>query len=150
MDKKAEFDIGHEVVVWFARIFIIAIVLMVLIVGVIFHTSREITTADFENFLVNNYFLYSACLTYNNQPGTVDLSKFNNECLLNDNMAAKLTLSYDGKELAKVINKEMYENKDVLCINRAFSCTSKKEYVLVMDNKLKGTMLTIDSIIKNE
>ncbi|MEW6063554.1 MAG: hypothetical protein AB1571_04265 [Nanoarchaeota archaeon] len=149
MDKKAQFDIGHEVITWFPRIFILSIVLLVLIVGIVFHTSREIKTTDFEGFLLSSYFLYSNCLAYNNQPGIIDMAKFNSECQLNHDTAAKLTLSYEGKEFTKLINKEMYEDKAALCINKKFSCYSKKEYVLAMDNKLKGATLVIDSITKN-
>ena len=150
--KKGVFEIGHELVMWFWRIFIVTIILLVIIAGVTVNLSRKVEIGSFENYLIINYLLYSDCLT-NKVPGVIDLSKFGNDCIFYDRAGINLTLVYENKYKTKIFNEEFYKNNAPFCKlkTKDFICYSEKKYVLVRDgNVIKRGLLIINNIIKNE
>ena len=149
--KKGQFEIGHELIMWLWRFFVVAIVIFVLILGVTVQLSRKVNIGDFENYMLINYIMYSNCIT--SHPGIIELTKFGSDCFSYDRAGVNLTLLYEDKTKEKIFNKVYYNDNTPFCglKTKDFSCYSNKEYVLVKDgDALKRGVLIINTVIKNE
>src|SRR3989344_7351456 len=89
--KKGQFNLAMEMPLWFLRIGMLIIILIVITAGVSIVLSREVDYKDFESKLIL-YNIYN-CLSYDNHFGVIDPLKLKDleKCLDFRNLEIKLS-----------------------------------------------------------
>lgn len=138
--KKGSFEIASEMPLWFIRIAVLIMVLIVIVAGVSVFLTRKIDVKQYESQLIM-YNIYH-CLSYQNHFGMIDSSKLNNLENCFDFKDLELGLKFtdlNGKLVAeKYINQDKFNLDRGLCniklSNEKVSCYFVKDY-LFLDNK---------------
>jgi hypothetical protein len=157
--KKASMIPG-EFVNWIPRIILIIIIFIILESSILLFLARGVETAELENNLIADSLFYSKC--YTQEPGIIDLSKLDSECLKLKNSAIKITITdLNNKTLKELkINQEFYDKNEIFCLlekekarllKKEATCLTRREYILSkQDNSLIPSIINIETIIKNE
>lgn len=138
--KKAQFNIAMEMPVWFLRIGILILILVVITAGISTVLTRKIEVKKFESQLIL-YNIYN-CLSFENHMGVIDSNKLNNleNCFDFSNLEIELKFrDLDGNIInEKAINGDKFKVDWPLCNlkieNENFFCYTIKDY-LIMDDK---------------
>jgi hypothetical protein len=158
INKKSQFDVSHELVIWIPRIILIAFVVVTVFYIISLALEKNFEVDKIQQAALRQRFVYSEnCLAYKDNekiyPGIIDKSKFNLKNLencfqTNQNMGVNLNLISDD---TKTINlNEQLTNMFDFCIDeKNFACTNHTYYVLIKDNELKPELLNI-AIIKRK
>lgn len=137
--------------------FIIFIFTIIFLKGIIdTHASKNLDVSELEHFLLTQRAVYDKnCLAYEdirNNPGTVDLEKFNEDRLSKcidikgQQIGMKFTLTLENETKEADINRDM-TNRLVFCKKGGFRCFNDEEYVLVKeDGEINGGYLNIEII----
>ncbi|MBS3163289.1 hypothetical protein J4427_01230 [Candidatus Woesearchaeota archaeon] len=137
--KKGQFNIAMDMPLWFLRIGILIIILLVIVGGISMVLSRKIDVKKFESQLIM-YNIYN-CLAYNDHFGIIDTSELDKleNCFDFGNLEINVTLrDLNGKALNdKYINKDKFISDFPLCSakiqNEKLSCYSSSDYLLLID-----------------
>jgi len=156
MNKKAQFETSHELIIWIPRI-----IALVIVAGIVFFLITLPVKQNFEidklqETILRQRFLYSEnCLAYNDgkvNPGIIDKGKFNRENLnkcfgANDNFGVNLNLITDKIETIN-LNQKIAEKFDFCFDEKHFTCTNYTYYVLIQDKETLGEGLLNVAMIK--
>lgn len=112
----------------------------------ILHTAvnTEVDLKELPNEIYANRLLYAgSCLAFSDiktyvgviDPKKIETTRLTN-CLKNQRFSAKITLSYNGKQMEGYNNKDAYLLESKLCFSDRYRCgvESPKRYVAVADN----------------
>lgn len=137
--KKGQFNLAMEMPLWFLRIGLLILILVVIVAGVSTVLSRNMDYKNFESQLIS-YDIYN-CLSYNNHIGTIDASKLNNldKCINFRNLEIRLNFTdFNNKPVIEsYVNKEKFSADWPLCNvkleNENLLCYSSRDYVFFND-----------------
>ncbi|MBS3155569.1 hypothetical protein J4404_03690 [Candidatus Woesearchaeota archaeon] len=149
--KKAQFDIASEMPLWFIRIGVLIMILIVIVAGVSSFLTRKIDVKQYESQLIM-YDIYN-CLSYQNHFGMIDSTKLGNleNCFDFKDLELGLTFTdLDGKLVTeKYINQDKFIRDKRLCNvkmgNEKTSCYSARDYLFLDD---KPVIFEFTSIYK--
>ncbi len=144
--KKGMFNLTTDIPIWFARMIVVIIVLVIIFSGIYVHVSRDINIQGYEAKMVAYNVL--SCLSYGadrQNLGSIDRSKLKkaifDDCIDSKDIALKMFLEGEnGNKEEYFINPKLFEPQWPLCKagnirNFKYTCHTFKEYVLVEDKE---------------
>ncbi len=158
--KKGAATLGENLGDWLINILIIFIVVGVITLTIIFHSSRKIDITETEVDSITNYLLNSDCITLKDirtYPGVIDVEKLKNlKCLEKDKVAVNISLLTLDRRIviiSKTVNEELFKLSNPFCElkSKSFDCSKRNAYVLIKDNnQIKEGVLSLEFIRTNE
>jgi len=162
MNKKGDsYHLGKEVNLWFPRIIIMVIVILIIFSFIGSHIKRNLDIDYLQSSILTEGLFYSPdCFTHRDENGmkigVIDHAKFKeqtlNECIIPSKkltgIGLKLTLVYGANKEIIYINKDAGIKFPSFCSDeKSFACFSKQFYVLVKDSSgIQKGVLKIDTI----
>lgn len=162
MNKKASFELAGEMVVWFFRIFMLAIVVVTLAIIVNAYVKTKIDTTSLEHkIIIDKVMLQPGCVNaYMDKVDrwmvySVDIRNFNEaslkKCIVDENIGLRLRLSYNEKNVEARYNDRQLGYLSFCGKSRSFRCSQGRLIVKVFDdNKLYDGLLDYEVVTGNE
>ncbi|AJF62404.1 MAG: hypothetical protein QT11_C0001G0255 [archaeon GW2011_AR20] len=155
MNKKAQFETSHELIIWIPRIIALVIVAGIVFFLITLPVKQSFEIDKLQETILRQRFLYSEnCLAHNDgkvNSGIIDKSKFNQKNLdkcfeANDKIGVNLNLITDKIETIN-LNQKIAEKLDFCFDKKHFTCTNYTYYVLIQDEKkLESGLLNVAMI----
>ena len=138
MDKKAEFNLTKEYLIWVVRGILFAVIFSSVIILIYIGINSTTDINGLKHSLIRQHLLYDKnCLAYENDkvyPGIIDLNKFNKnnleKCLVTKEQGIRITL----KNNLIMLNDKLADKFEFCFDKKNFYCSNTTFYVLIHEN----------------
>jgi len=155
MNKKAQFETSHELIIWIPRIIVLVIVVGTVFFLITLPIKQSFEIDKLQQIILRQRFVYSEnCLAYKDDKiysGIIDLKKFNQVNLENcfqtdDRLGVSLSLIKNDTKTIN-LNPKIADKLNFCFDTKHFTCTNYTYYVLTKsDNNFETALLNIAMI----